>query len=355
MPMPPYGGRDSSPFDRLRIAGVADVLGDLGGRLVVVVEDVGPVDQERAVVASEGRPCRALVGHAEVGGSCLGARELLDDLGRFCALLAVDGQVEVDALVGVLHQLPARALDEGVDPDAVALVLVGLHPDLAAVLRGGVDDLVPGDRLRHVEVGLVDEGLAVPEHLGVGPEREDHELVLPSGRVHRALEGALLLELGLRLLRDFGEEAGVGELGGERRVERHQVDLGVLGREATRQLDALLARALRKDLGVDGVLVGRALLRDRVLAARVGVDVPGQLGLAVRVAAAGGEETARQRQRGERRRTSSGSWSASLSGERSSCHARASSVVTLVTGLSAATTVWQQRLTLRNLRRERPV
>jgi len=211
--------------------------------------------------------------------------QLADDPGGGVARVGADRDLGVDALLGVVDDGPAGAGDERVDPDDVALVLVGLDADAPAVLGRGVDDLVPGDRLAHVDAGLLDEGLAVPEHLGVGPERERDELAVPGGRVDRSAERlwrpvavtAAVLDRVLQVVRDRGEEPGVGELSGVRRVDAHQVDAAVVRREPAGELDALLARVLREDLRRDRVAVGAAVLGDRGLAAAVGVDVPDEL------------------------------------------------------------------------------
>ena len=194
----------------------------------------------------------------------------------------------VRALLGLGGDVAAGTCDEGVDPHRVALVLVGLDRDGAAVVGGRLDDLVPGDRLAHVEAGLLDERLAVPEDLGVGPERRHHELVVPGGGRGRALEG-LLAERVLHVLRDLGEVAGVRELRREGRVDAHDVDLGVTRREPPGQLDPLLVGIRGEDLRGDRVVVRGARLRDGGLAAGVGVGVPGELGGPAVVAGAGNQ------------------------------------------------------------------
>ena len=170
--------------------------------------------------------------------------------------------------VGVADDVAAGALDQGVDPHDVALVLVGLDADVATVVGRRVDDLVPRHGLGHVEAGRVGDRLAVPEDLGVGPQRGDDELAVPRGTVDGALQDAvgqrgLLVRGG-----DLGEGVGLRELGGEHRIEAHQVDRRVLGRQPAQQLDALLGRARREQLGLDRVLVGAAPLGDAGLAER---------------------------------------------------------------------------------------
>ena len=178
-----------------------------------------------------------------------------------------------------VRAVPPAPEIERVDPDDVALVLVGLHRDLAAVVGSGVDDLVPGDRLRHVDAGLLHERLAVPEHLGVRPEREDHELVLPGRRVEGALE-RLLLEL--VLARPAGISArkpAFGELRGVRRVDAHQVDAESWAASRRASWMRCWLASWGSVLRGDRVVVGAAVLGDGGLAAGVRVDVPDQLGV----------------------------------------------------------------------------
>ena len=101
---------------------------------------------------------------------------------------------------------------------------------------------------------------------------------------------------------DLAEGFGLRELGGEHRIEAHQVDRRVLRRQTTQQLDALLGRARREQLGVDRVLVGAAPLGDAGLAERpgetvrrvgVGVDVPRQRRRAAVVTAASEQQQRR--------------------------------------------------------------
>ena len=161
IPIPPYGGRDSLPSTVCGVAGEADVVAE--PVVAVVAPDVGPVDQEGALVPAERGAGGALVGHREVGGRRLRVGQLLDHPGGLLPGVRRDVDLGVGSLVGLGGDVTSRAGDQGVDPHGVALVLVGLDPDLAAVVAGGVDDLVPGDRLLHVDAGLVHEGLAVPE------------------------------------------------------------------------------------------------------------------------------------------------------------------------------------------------
>ena len=122
-----------------------------------------------------------------------------------------------------------------------------------------------------------DGGLAVPQQLGVGPERGRDQLVVPVHRLQRGIEDTLG-QLGRVGLVEDAEEAGVGELGHERRVQAHQVDRAVLGGEAADELLALLRGVVGQGLDVDLVrrALGRALLRQTRLTAVVRVDVPGE-------------------------------------------------------------------------------
>ena len=54
-----------------------------------------------------------------------------------------------------------------------------------------LDDLVPGDRLRHVQPGRLGDRLAVPEQLGVGPERDRDELAVPRRPLDAPTDDAL--------------------------------------------------------------------------------------------------------------------------------------------------------------------
>ena len=79
----------------------------------------------------------------------------LDDAGRIPARIRVELHLGVLALAD--EDVATGALDQGVDPHHVALVLVGLHADGRADLRHPLDDLVPGDRLGHVQTGRFGE------------------------------------------------------------------------------------------------------------------------------------------------------------------------------------------------------
>ena len=122
--------------------------------------------------------------------------------------------------------------------------------------------------------------LPEPQKLGVGPERGAHELAVPGARFDGAGQRARgeLLRLGVAVR---PEEAGLGELGDERRVEAHQVDGGVLGRQPPDQLLPLAGGVVREHRRLDavGAVRRRRALRGQLgLPAVVGVDVPVQGG-----------------------------------------------------------------------------
>ena len=179
----------------------------------------------------------------------------------------------------VADDLAAGRHDEGVDPDHVALVPVGLDTDHLLLALGRLDHLVPGEaRFGRIDAGRLRGRLAVPEQLGVGPERGRHQLVVPVHRLQRGVEDAVG-EGGLVLLGERTEEAGVGELGDERRVQAHHVDRAVLGGQPPDQLLPLVGRRVRQRLDVDLVGTVRrvdAFLGEAALPAVVRVDVPVQ-------------------------------------------------------------------------------
>ena len=193
-------------------------------------------------VALEGRTGLLLAGGGHRRWRGRGPGEAADDLGRRISRRGVDLRGGVLAGFDVADDLAAGRHDQGVDPDHVALVPVGLHPDHLVLALGRLDHLVPGEARRGgVDAGRLRGRLAVPEQLGVGPERRRHELVVPVGRLQRALEDAVG-EGGLVLLGERTEEAGVGELRDERRVEAHHVDRAVLGGQPADQLLPLVGR-----------------------------------------------------------------------------------------------------------------
>ena len=118
----------------------------------------------------------------------------------------------------------------------------------------------------------------------------------------RALHHALA-DPGGHVGRHRGQEAGLGELRDVRRVEAHDVDRGVVGREPADQLLALLGRLPRQHAGHDLVPpAGRlgAPGGDLLLAAGVRVGVPGERGWAGRPTAAGGDPEHGRRGQGRR-------------------------------------------------------
>src|SRR6266545_4888270 len=105
---------------------------------------------------------------------------------RLAAGVAVDAYRGVGTLLRVRDDLATGRGHERVDPDHVALVLVALLADGHPALDRRVDHLVPGEvRGVGLDTQLVDHALAVPEQLGVGPERGGVELA-----VHLALSTA---------------------------------------------------------------------------------------------------------------------------------------------------------------------
>ena len=89
---------------------------------------------------------------------------------------------------GLGEDVAAGRLEHLVEPDHQALVLVGLDLDQALVgaeLDALVDHLVPGLRRLRDPVG------AVPEQLGVRPQRRRVELALELGRLDDAREDVL--------------------------------------------------------------------------------------------------------------------------------------------------------------------
>ena len=223
-------------LDRLRVARPAEVLelppvggaAGLADEPLVVLVDEGPVDHELAgALRGEHQPeAGALVGGGEVGLGGVGVGELLDDRGGVLAGLGVDRRPWRPCRPRCrVEDVAAGALDQRVDPHDVGLVLVGLDADGAVVVGGRVDDLVPRDRLGHVEPGLLGERLAVPEHLGVGPLRERRRPRRPTVTVSAAPASTSSSRtcVGQLALEQLLEPAGVGELGDEDRVEAHQV------------------------------------------------------------------------------------------------------------------------------------
>ncbi|MPM22119.1 hypothetical protein SDC9_68569 [bioreactor metagenome] len=250
--------------------------GALGGRV-----DERPVDHERAVGALP-----VLHGHVLVLGGDAGAAQALrpdraDDPGR----LLTSGAVEPESVVGhrrrgILEDALALRFVQGVDPHRHRLRADPLHTQLLAGLLGRRHQLVPGDRLAHVESGLCGDRLLVPEQLGVGPERDGGDLPLPGGCLDGALDGVLGRRRG-QGCGDGGQETGLGEFGHEGWVQAHDVQGGVAGGEPAGQLLALRTRVAGQQGCLDGVPPARsggAPLGDLGLTAVVRIDVPGESG-----------------------------------------------------------------------------
>ncbi len=211
--------------------------------------------------------------------------------------VGVEGRRGVLAGGRVLEHLAARGRHQRVDPHHVALVAGAGDVDGRAGLLGGIDDLVPRHRLvGGIEARLLGDRLAVPEQLRVGPERGGDELVVPGRRRDRAVEHVVGQGRGL-VVGERPEEVRLRELGHEHRVEAHEVDRAVVGRQAPHELLALAVGVPGEHRDLDAVgAVGRlgALLRELLLAAVVGVRVPGQRRCAAVVAPATGEDGAGQ-------------------------------------------------------------
>ncbi len=161
--------------------------------------------------------------------------------------------------VGVLEDLAAGRQHQCVDPHHVALVAAALHADPLALGHGGVDHVVPGEvGGGRVDAGRLGHRLAVPEQLGVGPERRGDQLVVPEARPTArpsstpSVSGRHVGRVGDRL-----QVAGVGELGDEDGVEAHEVDRGVAGGQAAHQLLPLGVGVVGQDLGGDPVGAAR--------------------------------------------------------------------------------------------------
>ena len=137
--------------------------------------------------------------------------------------------VGIDARVGVLDDLAAGRLDQGVDPHHVALVAAALHADALVLGLGRVDHLVPGELRRgRVDPGGGGDRRAVPEQLRVRPERRGDELVVPVRGGERPVEHPVGQQL---------DVAGVGdrpEVPGVRRTPRRTAGRGSSGRSRSR-------------------------------------------------------------------------------------------------------------------------
>ena len=266
--MPPSGGRTDFSGRGRRIAGPGDVVDHglidraLGNGILGGVVHVRPVHHERPVVALEHGPRLFLPRRRHVGRRRRRATERADDLGRLVARRRRHGRGRVGAEVGVLDDLSAPGGDQGVDPDHVALVAPALHADPLVLRLGGFDHLLPREiGGRGVDTGGVGHRLAIPQQLGVGPERRGHELVVPEGRRQWGLEDAFGEDLDIRRIGDRKDVAGVGELGDERRVEAHQIDGRIVGCEAPHELLTLLVSLVGQDLGLDAERTVRRLPR----------------------------------------------------------------------------------------------
>ena len=158
----PAGDPEIDPAERraargalheLRVARPPDVGEDVGAQRPVLdggvgrPPDVRPVHHEAAVRALEQRPGRFLVGVRQRRPAHAADRDAPDGRGGPRAGRRVDAELElVAARAGVLDDVAARRLDQGVDEDGVALVALRLDPDGAAGGARRLDELRPAWR-----------------------------------------------------------------------------------------------------------------------------------------------------------------------------------------------------------------
>ena len=190
MPMPPYGGRGLLARHRLRVAACSRCpWPPRAAVVVVVVSDVGPVDHEGTLVARRtscprcprwrptgrpGRPRSAASFSMITAAASPPARESM----------SIVASAPFSVSVG---DLAAGAGDQGVDPDDVALVLVGLDRRPCRRSRAAASMI-----WSHVTGWLMSmpafstKDLRYHSTWVLDQNGSDHELVLPGGGVDRA-------------------------------------------------------------------------------------------------------------------------------------------------------------------------
>ena len=167
--------------------------------------------------------------------------------------------------------------------------------ELLLVLRR-LDQLVPGDRLGHVQPRGLGDRLAVPEQLGVGPERDRDELVVPGRRLEGARDDALA-DLARRRRRAPARGSRPGRARGRTATSRLMRSIESSLAASRRTSCSRCASAVAgQQRGLDRVRrrSRRRCTRAAILAwpAAVGVDVPGQRRRPAGAAAAAGGERA---------------------------------------------------------------
>ena len=165
---------------------------------------------------------------------------LVDDLGRLPPGVGVEGRRGVLAGGRVLEHLAARRRHQRVDPHHVALVAGAGDVDGGAGLLGGVDDLVPRHRLAGgIEARPARRPTCGTRAAGCWPRTGRRRArrsrsTSSTGAVEHVVGQRRGLVVGER-----AEEVRLGELGHEHRVEAHEVDRAVVGRQPPHELLAL--------------------------------------------------------------------------------------------------------------------
>ena len=191
-------------------------------------------------------------------------------------------------VVGIDH-LAARAREYRVEPDHQAFILLALHHDVArpalgeAAGRVGHHAVPRLGGLALVE-GVAQNILAVPEQLGVGPDRDRVKafrvivLGLPLGGLERTTERSAF-HLTDDVLGHRRQPTRVGELGGPHDVHAHQVEALVVAGKPSRQLQALVVGSLGQGRRHDAIFATGLL---RTLVAH-GLDRTGTVGRRVQI------------------------------------------------------------------------